>query len=117
VRGAARVGVVIAGLATAIGGLAGCARMNAALGQQWIVVQFAPGTSVATARQVTSACSRVPHLHLIGPVKGSAARPGVVDSVRYDATAASNADEALLERCLLRFRSAVAGETLVQPGD
>jgi hypothetical protein len=91
--------------------------MNAALGQQWIVVQFAPGTSVATARHVVAACSRVPHLRLAGPVRGSAAQPGVVDSVRYDATTASGADMARLETCLLRFRSAVAGETLVQPGD
>ena len=111
------VSAAIAALVTAIAALAGCARMNAALGQQWIVVQFAPGTSVATARHVTSACSRVPHLRLDGPVRGSPAEPSVVDSVRYNATQASNADMARLERCLQRFTPAVQGETLIQPGD
>jgi hypothetical protein len=80
-------------------------------------VQFAPGTSVATARHVTSACARVPHLPLAGPVRASAAQPGVVDSVRYDATRASDADMARLQRCLQRFAPAVQGETLIQPGE
>jgi hypothetical protein len=102
-------------LALALACLAGCAKMDAALGQQWIVVQFAPGTSVATARHVTHACSHVPNLRLV-PVRPVAADPGVISSARYNATNATDANMAALQTCLQRFPSFL-GFNLVQPGD
>ncbi len=97
----------------AAGLLSGCARFNAALGQQWVVVQLAANTSVATARQVTAACSHVPGMHAV------AVRPtspgGYVGSVRFNATRASDADMARLQQCLQRFRS-VQGLTLTEAG-
>jgi hypothetical protein len=94
--------------------LGGCAKMDAALGQQWVIVQLASNTTVATARQVTAGCSHVPGVH---PERVRPASPGgVVGSVRFDATQASDADMARLQNCLQRF-PAVQGLTVGQPGD
>lgn len=88
--------------------------MNAALGQQWFVVQFKPNTTIATARHVAKACSQVPNLRL-DPIRPTSAQARVVGSARYDATNASDADMARLQVCLQRF-SSVQGFTLSQPG-
>ncbi len=93
----------------------GCAKLDAALGQQWVVVQLRPGTSLAMARHAALACSHLPNLRL-APVRPPAAGIGVVDSVRYNATGASDADLARLQVCLQRF-PAFQGLTLTQPGD
>ncbi len=42
--------------------LAGCAKFDAALGQQWAVVQFKTNTPVATQLKVRAACSHVPNV-------------------------------------------------------
>jgi hypothetical protein len=107
--------VRVAACAVAVAGLVGgCAQMDAALGQQWVVVQFASNTMVGTARHVTAACSHVPGLHLM-PVKPTSPG-GIVGSARFNATAATDADMARLQRCLQRFRS-VQGFTVTEAGD
>jgi hypothetical protein len=107
--------VRVAASAVAVAGLVGgCAQMDAALGQQWVVVQFAANTMVGTARHVTAACSHVPGLHLM-PVKPTSPG-GIVGSARFNATAATDADMARLQRCLQRFRS-VQGFTVTEAGD
>ena len=88
--------------------------MATALGQQWVDVQLASNTTMASARQVTSACSHVPGIH-VDPVRPTAPG-GVVDSVRFDTTQASDADMARLQRCLQRF-PAVQGLTMGEPGE
>lgn len=95
--------------------LGGCAKIDAALGQQYVVVQFVPNTTLAMARHVTAACSHIPNLR-VQPVKPTTAQAGIVDSVTYNATNASDANVAQLQMCLERFRS-VQGLTSVQPGD
>jgi len=47
------------GLAT---GLAGCAKFDAALGQQWATVNFNANTPVTTILQVRTACSHIPNV-------------------------------------------------------
>ena len=94
--------------------LGGCAKMSSALGQQWVDVQLASNTTMATARQVTSACSHLPGIH-VDKVRPTAPG-GVVDSVRFDTTQASDADMARLQRCLQRF-PVVQGLTIGEPGD
>lgn len=107
--------VRLAACAVAVAGLvSGCAQMNAALGQQWVVVQFAANTMVGTARHVTAACSQVPGMHL-EPVKPTSPG-GIVSSARFKATQATDADMARLQRCLQRFPS-VQGFTLTEAGD
>ena len=107
--------VRLAACAVAVAGLVGgCAQMDAALGQQWVVVQFAANTMAGTARHVTASCSHVPGLHLM-PVKPTSPG-GIVSSARFNATAATDADMARLQRCLQRFRS-VQGFTVTEAGD
>lgn len=95
-------------------GLAGCGQMASALGQQWVVVQFRPNTSLATARQVIGTCSHLPGLSA-EPVKPTSADLAAIDSARIKATGASSADLARLEICLQRFRQ-VQGISLQEPG-
>jgi len=96
-------------LATAAGfavllGLAGCAKMDAALDKQWMVVDFSPGTSIATALHVRAACSHV----LNTPAMALPAKRSVVTmmyGIRFDTTNASPANLAELQTCLQRFPS------------
>jgi hypothetical protein len=109
------IAVALAGLSLAGLSLAGCAKMDSALGQQWIVVQFNPNTTVAAARQVTQACSHVPNLR-VGPVRPTSANSDIIESVRYNATNATDANMARLQGCLQRF-SSVQGVNLLDAGD
>jgi hypothetical protein len=99
----------------ALAGLAGCAKISAALGQQWIEVQFNPNTTIATARHVTRACSHVPNITLV-PVKAVSTDPGMAQTARFNATKASDANMSELQSCLQRF-SSVQGFNLIQSGD
>ena len=94
--------------------LSGCAQMSAALGQQWVVVQLASNTKLATAKHVTATCSRASGLRA-EPVRPTS--PGkVVASVRFISTQATDADMAKLQQCLQRF-PVVQGLTMTEPGD
>jgi hypothetical protein len=85
-------------------GLAGCAKMDAALDKQWVVVDFGPGTSVATALHVRAACSHIQNAPPMAlPAKHSVLN--VMYGVRYDTTNASPANLAELQTCLQRFKS------------
>jgi hypothetical protein len=110
----ALLAVAVIVLATA---LAGCAQFDKALGQQWVVVTFAPNTSIATAKHITSVCSHIQDVSLDGPVKPTTAQPGVIDEVRYNTTNASDAQLALLEKCLSKFPATVQGFTQMDAGD
>jgi hypothetical protein len=95
--------------------LTGCAKMEAALAQQWMVVNFGQGTSAATALHVRTACSHIqnaPPLAL--PANRTAAT--VMYDIRFDTTNASPANVAELQTCLQKFRS-VQGVTPQDTGD
>jgi hypothetical protein len=90
--------------AIALIGVTGCAKMDAALNQQWITVQFYPSTSVATALHVRAACSHIqntPPLAL--PAKHTPIN--MMYGVRYNTTNASPANQAQLQSCLQKFKS------------
>jgi hypothetical protein len=107
----------IAAAAIALAGvIGGCAQFDKQLGQQWIEVTFAPDTSVATAKHITSVCSHVPNLRLAGKVKPTTAQADVVGSVRYNSTNATDAQVALLEQCLSKFPGSVQGFTQMDEG-
>lgn len=89
--------------------------MDAALSQQWMAVNFGPGTSAATALQVRAACSHIenaPPLAL--PAKRSVA--AVLYGIRFNTTNASPANVAELQTCLEKFPS-VRGVTPQDTGD
>jgi hypothetical protein len=108
----------LAGAALAlVGSVSGCAQFDKELGQQWIVVTFAPNTSVATARHVTSVCSHIPNLPLMGKVQPDTGEPGVVDEVNFNSTHATDAETADLQQCLQKFPKIVQGFTQTDEGD
>lgn len=96
-------------------GLTGCAKIDAALAQQWMVANFSPGTPVATALQVRAACS---HIQNAPPVALPAHRTAatVIYDIRFNTTNASPANVAELQTCLERFPS-VRGVTPQDTGD
>jgi hypothetical protein len=98
-------------------GVSGCAKFDKALGQQWIVVTFAPNTSVATAKRITSVCSHIPNLPLMGKVQPDTGEPGVVDEVNFNSTNASDSEMAQLQQCLDKFPNIVQGFTQMDQGD
>jgi hypothetical protein len=84
--------------------LTGCAKMDAALDQQWMAVDFTPGTSVATALHVRAECA---HIQNTPPMALPAQRSvtSVMYGVRYNTTNSSPANVAELQTCLQRFPS------------
>ena len=107
--------VRIAACALAVCGLlAGCAKIDAALGQQWLTVQLAPNTTLAAAKYLTAACSHIPGVRP-DPVKPTSAGR-VVGLIRFNSTNATDAALARLQQCLQHFH-AVQGFTINEPGD
>jgi hypothetical protein len=104
-----------AGIAAVLG-LTGCAKMDAALARQWMVVSFSPGTPAATALHVRAACS---HIQNAPPIALPARRTttAVVYGVKFDTTNASPANVAELQSCLGKFSPAVQGVTLQDTAD
>jgi len=92
---------------------AGCAKFDAALGQQEAVVTFKDGTSNATRVKVRAACSHVPAA-IPEPLPTDHLASDLLYDVRYRVDHASDADLARLQQCLQRFQS-VAGLDIESP--
>ena len=92
---------------------AGCAKFDAALGQQEAVVQFKNGTPNATRLHVRTACSHIPQARPEALPTDHKASDLLYDVI-YRVDNASNAQIAELEQCLQRF-PAVAGVELTSP--
>ena len=108
--------LLVAGTAVAVMmALAGCFRFDAALGQRQAVVSFNPGTSVAQRMAVRAACAKTPNV-TPQPLPSNMNSPSALEQVIYRINQASNADVALLEKCLAKFPS-VAGVTLQDSAD
>jgi hypothetical protein len=106
-KGRSRGATAAAGLAAGmvvLAGVSGCSKMDAAMDKQWMVVDFNPGTTVATALQVRAACS---HIQDTPPMALPAAhtRINMMYGVRYDTTNSSPANLAELQTCLQKFPS------------
>jgi hypothetical protein len=112
---ACRAAAAIAGAVLLTAAVGGCAKFDAALGKQWAIVNFRPGTSVATLLKVRTACSHVPNARpeaLPSRRKG----PGMIYSVQFRTDNASDANLAQLQQCLQKF-PAVAGIDFEDTGD
>ncbi len=106
-----------AGVVALAGGLAGCGKFDAALGQQWATVNFNSNTPVATIIEVRAACSHIPNVRaeaLPPPAKRTAVN--MAYAVTYRTDNASDANLAQLQQCLQRF-PAVAGIDFEDSGD
>ena len=108
--------LLVAGTAVAVmTALAGCSRFDAALGQRQAVVTFNPGTTVAQRMAVRAACAKTPNV-TPQPLPSDMNSPYALEQVIYQINQASNADVAVLEKCLAKFPS-VAGVTLQDSAD
>jgi hypothetical protein len=96
-------------------GVAGCAKMDAALGQQWVTVDFQPHTSIATMLKVRTACSGIPNVvpEALPRKRNTVTMNGAVN---YQTNKATDANLAQLQQCLQRFPS-VAGMDPEDSGD
>jgi hypothetical protein len=96
--------VAAAASAVLVATLAGCAKMDAALSQQWMAVQFSPNTTTATVLHVRAACSHIQNAPAMAlPTKRSPIN--MMYGVRYDTTNASPANLSQLQTCLQQFKS------------
>jgi hypothetical protein len=95
--------------------LGGCARFDAALGQQQAIVSFRSGTSNAERLAIRSACAKVPAV-TTQPVPNLKTYPYALEQLTYGVNNASDADIAKLETCLNKF-SSVEGVTLQDSSD
>jgi hypothetical protein len=103
-RATRRLAMVAAAGAIGLVGVTGCAKMDASLDKQWMVVQFSPNTSVSTLLHVRTACSHVQNTPPMAlPAKHSLIN--VMYGVRYDTTNSSPANLAELQTCLQKFKS------------
>ena len=95
--------------------VAGCAKFNSALGQQWATVSFQPSTSVTTMLKVRTACSHIPNVRAEALPRQQNAL-SMTGAVTYRTDNASDAQLAQLQQCLQRFPS-VAGINFQDSGD
>lgn len=96
-------------------GLAGCAKFDAALGQQWATVTFKPDTTIATMLQVRTGCAHIPNVQAEAlPRRQNAVT--MAGGVTYRTDHASDANLAQLQQCLQRYTS-VAGIDFEDAGD
>jgi hypothetical protein len=103
---AAAAATLIAAAALAV---AGCGKMDAALGKQWVDVTFKPTTSLQDMEHIRTACSHIPNVHPY-PLPRPHTVINLMSGVRYDTTSATDANIARLQLCLQKF-SAVQGFT------
>jgi hypothetical protein len=96
--------VLAAGLA---GGLAGCAKFDSALGQQWVTVDFQANTSIATMLKVRTACSHIPNV-VPEALPKDRTQVTMNGAVTFQTNNATDANLAQLQLCLQKFPS-VAG--------
>ena len=113
-RRLAAAGTAVVAVVT-VAALTGCSQFDAALGQRQAVVTFKPGTTVAQRMAVRAACAKTPNV-TPQPLPSNTNSAYSLEQVIYQVNQASNADVALLEKCLAKF-PAVVGITLQDSTD
>jgi len=114
-RGRIRLLLAAGTVVATTGVLAGCSQFDAALGQRQAVVTFTASTTLAQRMAVRAACAKTPNV-TPQPLPSNSSSPYALDQVIYQINQASDADVALLEKCLAKFPS-VAGVTLQDSSD
>ena len=114
-RSRARLLLAAGTMIAAVAALAGCAQFDAALGQRQAVVTFTDSATLAQRMAVRTACAKPPNV-IPQPLPTNMNSPYALAQVIYQINQASDADVALLEKCLAKF-PAVAGVTLQDSSD
>ena len=107
--------VAVGSMVAAVIALGGCSQFDAALGQRQAVVTFTDNATLAQRLAVRSACANTPNV-TPQPLPSNMNAPYALEQVVYQINQASNADVALLEKCLAKF-PAVVGVTLQDSTD
>jgi hypothetical protein len=95
--------------------LVGCSQFDAALGQRQAVVTFTDGATVAQRMAVRTGCAKTPNV-TPQPLPSDMNSPYALEQVVFQINKASDADVALLEKCLAKFPT-VTGITLQDSSD
>jgi hypothetical protein len=95
--------------------LAGCSQFDAALGQRQAIVAFTDSATVAQRLAVRTACAKTPNV--TAQALPSDVNSYTLQQVVYTVTNASDADIALLNECLNKYPTIVAGMTLQDASD
>src|ERR1700728_885704 len=91
----------------ALAPVVGCAQFDAALGQRQAIVSFRDTKPVSANLVVRSTCAKVPAV-TAQPLPADLHSPYALEQLTYQVNHASDADVAMLEKCLAKF-PAVAG--------
>jgi DMSO/TMAO reductase YedYZ molybdopterin-dependent catalytic subunit len=95
--------------------LAGCSQFDAALGQREAVVSFTDSATLAQRMAVRTACAKPPNV-TPQPLPSNMNTPYALAQVIYQINHASDADVAVLEKCLTKFPT-VTGISLQDSSD
>ena len=95
--------------------LAGCSQFDAALGQRQAVVTFTDAATLAQRMAVRTACAKPPNV-TPQPLPSDMNSPYALAQVIYQINQASDADVAVLEKCLSKFPT-VTGISLQDSSD
>jgi hypothetical protein len=108
--------LVIAGtMIAAATALVGCSQFDAALGQRQAVVTFTDAATLAQRMAVRTACAKPPNV-TPQPLPSDMNSPYALAQVIYQINQASDADVAVLEKCLSKFPT-VTGISLQDSSD
>ena len=102
-------------MVVAAAALAGCSQFDAALGQRQAIVTFTDSATLAQRMAVRTACAKPPNV-TPQPLPSNMNAPYALAQVIYKINQASNADVAVLEKCLSKFPM-VAGISLQDSTD
>ena len=103
------------GAVLAVTALAGCSRLDAALGQRQAIVTFSESATLAQRLAVRSACAKTPNV-TPQPLPSNMNTPYALQQVVYQINQASDADIARLQECVTKFPS-VTGFSLQDSAD
>ena len=114
-RGRGRRLLAAGTMIAAAAALAGCSQFDAALGQREAVVTFTDSATLAQRMTVRTACAKPPNV-TPQPLPSNMNTPYALAQVIYQINHASDADVAVLEKCLSKFPM-VAGISLQDSSD
>ena len=114
-RGRGRRLLAAGTMIAAAAALAGCSQFDAALGQRQAVVSFTDSATLAQRMAVRTACAKPPNV-VPQPLPSNMNAPYALAQVVYQINHASDADVAVLEKCLSKFPT-VAGISLQDSSD
>ena len=103
------------GAVLAVTAVAGCSRLDAALGQRQAIVTFSESATLAERLAVRSACAKTPNV-TPQPLPSNMNTPYALQQVVYQINQASDADIARLQECVTKFPS-VTGFSLQDSAD